>query len=147
MKDIDTEFFDYISSCLVETPDVQYDWRENNSEVILKKKNAEGFDIIIGHHKDYLYLNTDRGYHAHFESFEDFSKMLVHAMGLARDLLSKNMRIKEISTNSKPRKWVLEHYKNGIWQKEAWSGLLVWNYLGKTTEQYYSNDVLAAREL
>jgi hypothetical protein len=147
MKNIDLEFFEYISGRLAKAQNVKYEWRNDNTEIVLKKKNDEGFDIIIGHHKDYLYLDTDRGYHGHFEAFENFSEMLIHVMGLARDLLSKNMRIKEISTNSKPRKWVLEHCKNGVWKKEALSGLLVWNYFGKTNVRYYSNDILPVREL
>ena len=118
MKDNDQEFFEYISDRLEMTPDLDYEWRNNNSEIVFKKKNDEGFNVVIGHHKDYLCLATDKGYHDHFEALKDFSAALVDVMGLARDLMTKNMRIKEISTSGKPRKWVLEQYKNGVWKKK-----------------------------
>jgi hypothetical protein len=147
MKDNNLIFIEYVSDCLEKMPNLHYEWRNNNTEVVLNKNHDEGFDVIIGHQKDILYLNTDRGFHGHFEAYEDFSIMIVHVMGLARDLLRKNLRIREISTNAKPGKWILERYQNGAWKMESLSGLFLWNYFGKKTERSFVNDVLPAREL
>ncbi len=146
LEDIDAEFYRYVSGRLQETPCAQYEWRNDDTEVILRKRSAEGFDVIVGHCQDYLYISTDRGYHHHYEAYEDFSEILVTVMEVASELLTKNMRIREISANSKPRKWVLEHYRDGAWKKEAVVGLLVWNYFGKKSERYYSNDTLPVRQ-
>jgi hypothetical protein len=145
MEDYHLQFINCITDCLKKWPDVRYDWRNDNSEIVFKKKSENGFDVIIGHHKNHLFLNTDRGYHEHFEAYEDFSGILSHVMESARDLLSKNMRIREISANGNPRKWVLEHFNEGTWKTKTFTGKILWNFFGRKTEKVFSNDILPER--
>ena len=144
MKTDDQIFVNYILLFLEKTPTIQHEWRNNDTEVIFKKNNDNGFDVVIGHNKNILYLYTDRGFHNHFEAYRDFSNILEQVMGLARNLLSNNMRIREISSNNNARKWILEHYRNNAWEQESINGLILWNYFGKKTEKIYSNDIYPA---
>lgn len=68
-------------------------------------------------------------------------------MGVVRDLLSKNMRIKEILSNNKPVRWLLQYKGENGWETEATNGLIFYNYLGKKSERLNSNDTLPPRPL
>jgi hypothetical protein len=122
MKDNNQIFIHNISEFLEKIPKIQHEWRNNNTEIIFKKKNDNGFDAAAGHYKNILYIYTDRGFHNHFEAYDDFSSILVQVMDLLRDPVSNNMRIREISSNHKARKRILEHYMNNAWKKESVHG-------------------------
>lgn len=141
------QFFTYISSLLSDHPAIEYEWKKNNREIVFKKKTDSGFDITVSYEKQYITLETDRGYHDHFEAFEKFDEIIKYVMGIVRDLLSRDMRIKEILSNGKPRKWQLQSKQNGEWVTEASSGLIFWNYFRKRTEKNFSNNTLEPREL
>lgn len=139
-------FYDYISEVIKDYPSLDYEWKNNNKEILFKKKTDHGFDITIGYHNEkYIYVFTDRGFHDHFEVIDDFSETLKSVLGLVRDLLSKNMRIKEILAGKTPRKWILQNYIDGQWQDEHIVGSIFWNYLARKNERIYYNDVLPPR--
>lgn len=142
MEDNKIIFEKYISDCINDIQAIQSEWRRNFTEMVFKKNSEKGFDVILGYDKNYLYLDTDRGFHEHFEAYRDFSCVLEHVIRRVRDLLTKNMRIREVYTNDKPRKWILEHFENDIWKIEAVHGRILWNYFGKKTEKTYSNDII-----
>lgn len=143
------QFYNYISSRIEKEKSVKTEWRKENTEIIFHKNADSGYDIVLGFDGDALYLQTDRGYHDHFhiDMFKNFDKALESVMGLVRDLLSRNMRITEILSNNRSRKWLLQCFRDGQWKTESSSGLLIWNYLGKKTEKYYYNDILLPRQM
>lgn len=140
-------FYDYVSELIKDYPSLDYEWKNNNQEILFKKKTDQGFDITIGYHNEnYLYVNTDKGFHDHFEVIDDdFSETLKSVMGLVRDLLSYKMRIKEILAGNTPRKWILQNYIDGEWKDEHIVGNIFWNYFAKKSERIYYNDVLPSR--
>ncbi len=139
-------FKSYISKLIESESALDYEWNSDNSEIVFKKKTADGFDVSVGYDRNYLYISTDRGYHNHSEAPSCFEDILSDVMGEARDLLSSNMRIREISSNGKPRKWILEQFVDGRWNRRHVIGLLFWNYLGRRSEKIYSNDTLPTRD-
>jgi hypothetical protein len=126
---------------------IDYEWLNNNSEIIFKKNSPNGFDIILSYDKNFIYLNTNTGFHYYPNIINDFEQTLIEVMGLVRDLLSNNMRLKEFLSNNTPYKWSLQCYDDGEWKDEAYTKLIFWNYLGKKSERIYSNNILPAREL
>ena len=62
------------------------------------------------------------------------------ALGLARDLLSLAMRIRELRTGNKPYRWVMECYDSTGWRGEQEIGFLDRNHLGRASERTRVND-------
>ena len=67
------------------------------------------------------------------------------ALGLARDLLSPAMRIRELRTGNKPYRWVMECYDGAGWRGEQETGFLDRNHLGRAYERVYQNRALPGR--
>ncbi len=126
--------------------ELTHNW-DSNSKITFKKENENGFDITIEDDGDSISLETDNGYHDHFEinNFESEKQALSQVFGLVRDLLSNNMRIRVIMKSGKPTKWILEYFEDNKWQEESIMGLFTLNIFGKKTEQVFSNDILPSR--
>lgn len=140
-------FYKYISDIISDEKDLVYEWNDNKSEIIFKKNTDEGFDITVSYATNFIYMFTDRGYHKQFEIVDTLGETLNDIMGMVRDLLSKNMRIREYLTNKKPYKWNLEYFEDKQWKIAGSTTLMFWNYFGKKSEQIYSNDILPVRDL
>lgn len=100
-------------------------------------------------HPDGLMLFA-RGVHVHFDEhhdprLHDAEELVDEALGLARDLLSPAMRIRELCAGGKPYRWVMEYSDGAGWRGEQETGLLVWNYLGRRSERVYQNHALPGR--
>ena len=72
------------------------------------------------------------------------------ALGLARDLLSPAMRIRELRTGNKPYRWVMECYDSTGWRGEQETEFLDpnhlgRNHLGRASERVYPNRALPGR--
>lgn len=143
------KFHNYISDCIKNEKSIDYEWKKDNTEIIFKKKDENGFDVIVRLENDIIYLGSEKNYHEHFhiKQFKDIEKTIEFVMGLVRDMLSKNMRIKEISSNGKSYKYLLQQFHKNKWETESSDGLLFWNYFGKRSERIYSNDILPPREI
>ena len=123
---------------------------ENSNKIILKKVNDSGFDISIEDNGKFILLSTDNGYRFHLEvkNFKSTEDALSQMCALVRDLLSKNMRIKILLKNKKPKKWILEYYEDSSWHEErviGSIGLGIINIFSKKTQKIYSNDILPPR--
>jgi hypothetical protein len=125
---------------------------KNFTEITFYKKDKNGFDITIEEDNKELILFTETAYHEHFEydMFENKEEAFDYVFGLTRDLLSNNMRIREIQKNNMPTKVYLEYNKNNIWEEESSIGILSWttfNPFAKKKEIIYVNNILPGREL
>ncbi|TCI01128.1 hypothetical protein EZV61_19150 [Corallincola luteus] len=116
-------------------------WNEGCSEVLFRKLNDSGFDVTVGVDSGSVYLFTDRGYnnHWHLEYFSSEEQALETVFEQVRKLLNGHMRIRELRSNNKPYKWVLEVFHAGKWRNEAMSSLLFWNWFGKRSHHCYLN--------
>lgn len=91
-----------------------------------------------------------RGVHVHFDEhydpeFYDTEELVDEALGMARDLLSPDMRIRELRAGNKPYRWFMEHSDGTRWHAVHVTGLLFWNYLGRRSEHIYQNHTLPGR--
>jgi len=119
--------------------------------VLFRKQTESGFDIKVSFDapSQMISLETDRGYHDHFhtEKFENRAAAFSCVFGIVRDLLTQHMRIEEIQSNGRPRKWLLQAFRDGRWATESSTGLLFWNVFGRRTHVYYQNDALPPRAI
>ncbi|WP_416768235.1 hypothetical protein ACM66T_07525 [Sulfurimonas sp. ST-25] len=144
-----TKFRLYVDS-LPEINEIPHIWDESNLKVIFLKSDEGGFDISVSDDgDDIIGIETDMGIHdhIHIQEAESYEKALSFVFGLVRDMLSENMRIREITKNEKPVKWILENYQDGKWFEEHTVGLLLFNYFGKKSEKVYSNHTLPPRKI
>lgn len=143
-KTISREFFyEYLSKCMEIEDNLDYEWNNNNTELTIKKKSEEGFDVIVRFEVESFLIDTDIGWHDEFGNSEERLDWL---MGVIRDLLSKNMRIRVISSNEHPYKWIVELFNNSKWGGFLVKHLMFWKILGKKSEKFYTNDILPPRD-
>lgn len=71
--------------------------------------------------------------------------MVEDALGLVRDLLSPDMRVRELRAGRSAYRWFIEAFDGRTWKVEHMTGLLFWNYFGRRSEHIYQNAVLPGR--
>ena len=104
-----------------------------------------GFDVEVSVGDREIVVHA-LGAHEHFELGNGTpSEVCASVLGLVRDLLSPDMRIREIRSRGRPFRWFVESRNGPAWQVEAETGLLVFNYLGKRSERVYQNRQLPGR--
>ena len=140
-------FYEYINEIISNERQLVYEWCNDSSEITFKKNSHEGFDLIIKCDIDSIYIYTDIGYHNEYPLTKNLQTVLTEVTGLARDLLSKNMRIREYLSNNKPYRWDVESLVDNKWYSVDSTGLIFWNYLGKRSEKIYFNNILSEREI
>ena len=130
-------------------PEVLHEWSidadEDHCILDIPKKSEDGFDITFEVYPEEIMVMAG-GAHTQLSAREYKDKTVETAFGLLRDLLTKNMRVREKLSNGKPYSWSIESIGNGKWNFEESNTLFFWNYFGKKTEKIYSNDILPVRE-
>jgi hypothetical protein len=137
-----TFFLNHINNFIEELNNIEYEWIKDGKELIFKKKNVEGFDVIIGFEENHIYIYTNRGYHEHFEMMEKSEEVLNYVFETVRGLLNKKMRIIEFLSNGKAYMWKLQSLNNEKWKTVATNSLILWNYFGRKSENIYRNNFL-----
>ena len=106
--------------------------------------SQDGFDVELAASSDGIVLNAG-GFHTHFDQPGDIEDQVTQALGLARDLLSTGMRLRERRAGGLPYRWTIEIATATGWQTDQSTGLLFWNYLGRRSEAVFQNQQLPAR--
>jgi len=136
-------------------PEIKDNFTEINedfTEITFLKKDKDGFNITVEEGDGELILFTETAYHDHFthNMFNNKEETFDYVFGLVRDLLSNNMRIREIQKNHMPIKVYLEYNKNGKWEEESSIGILslvLFNPFAQKKEIIYTNNILPKRNL
>jgi hypothetical protein len=66
-------------------------------------------------------------------------------LGLARDLLSPDMRLRQLVAGGAPYKWIVEYHDGTSWRPEFVHGLLIFNIFGRRSTQTFQNHQLRGR--
>ena len=86
------------------------------------------------------------GAHEHFElQGSTPSEVCASVLGLVRDLLSPDMRIREMRSRGRAFRWFVESRNGPEWLVETETGLLFFNYFGRRSERVYQNRQLPGR--
>ena len=127
-------------------PSLKYQWKDDNY-VIGIEGDKEGFGLEIHLDEKEITLYTDYGIHQHLipDENEPISEFVASTVGLIRDLLSPDMRIKEYQSNGKGYRWDLEGNYGGKWEREDTTSLIFFNYFGTRSFTYFTNNLLPGR--
>lgn len=90
-------------------PDVgrlEIDNLRSRTALVLPRRNEDGFDVEVEAYPEELMLLT-HGVHVHFDDhydseLYDTEELVEQALGMTRDLLSPDMRIRELRAGNKP---------------------------------------------
>ncbi len=127
--------------------EVQHEWSidQNEDHCILNipKQTDDGFDIRVEVCPDQITVYGE-GTHRHFD-FTGSLEIVDSAFGLARDLLSPHMRIRELRAAGSPYRWFMESFQSDRWFVEQSTGLFFWNYFGQRSERILQNRILEGR--
>ena len=104
--------------------------------------DENGFSVTLAVSNSELTLHTDRGFHEHFDIERDIEGFFRQILGLTRDILSPEMRLRELRSNDRPYRWFLEAYDGSEWVQEFEMGLLVFNFFGKRSHRIFQNRIL-----
>lgn len=102
----------------------------------------DGFSIELAVSNSGVELTTDRGFHEYFEIEEDINAFFKQILGLTRDLLSPQVRLRELRSNDQPYRWRLEAWDGSNWVQEFEMGLLIYNFFGRKSQQVFQNHIL-----
>jgi hypothetical protein len=130
------------SQVLADHPELPHEWR-GRGDLAFPAVDADGFDVILQPDARGIIVLTGTGLHEHIEAIP--AEAVQDAMGLARDLLSVDMRIRERRAGGRGYHWTLERRAGDGWRMESRTGLLVWNYLARRSEHVYQNQQLPGR--
>lgn len=106
-----------------------------------------GFGLELAVSASGVTLSTDRGFHEHFEFEEDPETFIRQILGFSRDLLSPQMRLRELQSNNRPYRWFLEAWDGANWVAEFEMGLVMFNFVGKRSQQIFQNRILEGHSI
>jgi hypothetical protein len=124
-----------VLAALTTTTSVSCDWSTDGSRLRFPRQDDSGFDVEV-HATEHEIVVQAIGVHEHFEiAASSGPEVCVRVLGLVRDLLSPDMRIREVRAGDKPVRWFMESFSDGRWSPEAETGLLFFNYISRRTER------------
>ena len=108
--------------------EVAHGWKEHLNGVTLyfPETTADGFRVDVEASDTGVVLTAGRMHVPTFDDEESPADQVREALGLARDLLSAGMRLRELRILGVPYRWYLETEKEGEWIVEHEMGLLSW---------------------
>jgi hypothetical protein len=133
---------------LAKQPDLEHSWStgtRGRTVLTFPKRAQNGFDVVIEASPDEITV-YGVGAHQHVSASENINDCVQSALGLARDLLSRRMRVREYCASRKPYRWDMEIEQEQQWKLVTRTALLLWNYFGRRAERIYQNDTLPRRQ-
>jgi hypothetical protein len=136
----------YGTAVLAGNPEIVHEWSmaSGGCSLSIPAPFSAGFDVRfeIEVHAVKLYWGN---WHTRFEPAENINGLIEDLFGLLRDMLSPDMRVREVWAGAKPYRGFLESFDGARWSTEHEMGLIFWNYLGRRSVRTYSNSILPGR--
>jgi len=141
-----TELQSQGAAALAAAPAIKHSWVERPGLVALTfpSTSLTGFQVTVEASDAGITLSAGR-MHVPFDGQEGPAALVSQALGLARDLLSPSMRLREHRLLGLPYRWYLEHAVGEVWQVEHEMGLLAWFPSAFSTRAFYQNSQLPVR--
>ena len=131
-----------------DNPRAKHSWSvdadEDHCILDIPEQAAEGFSVTVQAFADEIILSAG-GAHCHFDAKAGIESCVETVLGLVRDLLSPQMRVRELRSNNRPYRWYIEVWNGEQWLAEEEYGYFFWNYFGRKAERHYQNHVLKSR--
>lgn len=147
VEQIATVLREEAANVLASHPDLHHEWSDEGSVVTLRFPPVDtlGFEVAVHAGEGYLYVLMGRTHESFDVDPRQPKEAVVAALGLIRDLLTPNMRLRELRAGGKPYRWFVENYDGSTWQLEAETGLLLYNFFGTRSEHVFQNRQLSDR--
>lgn len=136
----------YGASVLAKNVEIAHTWSTEPDFCALDipASSPKGFDIRFEIELDAVTLYRGN-WHTRFEPTGGIDALIERLFGLLRDMLSSNMRIRELCAGPSPYRGLLESFDGTHWSTEHAMGLIFWNYFGRRSVRTYSNSILPSR--
>lgn len=133
----------YGTTVFARHPEIAHEWsiEPDRCDLSIPAQSPNGFDIRFEIDRNAVTLYWGN-WHASFESTDTLVEEL---FGLLRDMLSPDMRVRELCAGASPFRGFLETYNGVRWSTEHEMGLIFWNYFGRRSVRTYSNSILPGR--
>ncbi|MFC1975965.1 hypothetical protein ACFLXQ_06170 [Chloroflexota bacterium] len=122
--------------------DESKDETQNSASLEVTSQSPNGFDVTIEIREGKVFLWTNTGFHDEWQIDDDHNSFMKSVFGFLRDLLSNNMRLRELRSNGQPYRWVLEGWNGKDWIMESTTGLIIYNYFGRKSEHIFQNQMI-----
>jgi hypothetical protein len=133
---------------LASHPELTHRWEEIPAglRLAVPAETVDGFEVVVEAYGGAV-LVAGVGFHVHFDWERTAAEKVRAALGLARDLLSPTMRVRELSAAGRPYRWELQRLDGREWRtQERTIGSIFRKYFGPRSERIYQNTTLPARD-
>jgi hypothetical protein len=145
VEELRQEFRRAAEAILAEHPKLRHELAADGSRLAFPRQDESGFDVEIFVDDQGLVVQA-LGAHEHFEGGSaSEAEVCGRALGLVRDLLSPDMRLRELRAGTKGVRWTVESRAAEGWRAEGTTRLLFFNYFGRRSERVYQNHQLPGR--
>lgn len=136
----------YGTAVLAKYPEIVHAWfaEPGSCDLSIPASHTNGFDIRLSAEPDAITLHWGN-WHTRFEPTAGTDTLVEAVFGLLRDMLSSDMRIRELCAGHNPYRGFLESYDGSRWSREKEMGLIFWNYFAERSVRTYSNSTLPGR--
>jgi hypothetical protein len=137
---------DQATSVLAPYPALNHKWLDQGAIVtlIFPPSDDSGFEVAVQVGNGYLYVLVDHSHYSFDVRSQPPESEITRALTLVCELLSTNMRLREIRSNDKPYRWLVERNVNGHWEPEIEEQDVLFNYFGRRAEHVYYNRQIPA---
>ena len=118
------------------------DEAQNLASLEVKSQSSEGFDVGVEIRADKIFFWTNTGFHDEWQIGKDHNSFMKSVFEFLRDVLSNNMRLRELRSNGRPYRWILEGWDGKDWIMESTTGLIFYNYFGRKSEHIFQNQMI-----
>ena len=144
--DLPKLFFSSGQAVFKSTPDLVHNWSHGAgiTTLTIPSSSPSGFEIRCEAEKEQITLHWGN-WHTPFELEASADQLVQDLFGLVRDMLSTDMRLRELVAGSTPYRGFLESFDGAAWTIEQEMGLAFWNFFAKRTERIFTNTALPPR--
>jgi hypothetical protein len=144
------ETFSLVAKRIIEadpqkTADYVLEKEKANWKLKIPKQDSSGFDIVVVADSSEVTVHAEYGAHRHFTSEGNHEETVRNALGLARDLLSENMRVRVFSVFGMTYRFDFEWYRYNKWENDGTTVLLGLPWFLGGVQKFYSNHRLPPR--
>ena len=115
------------------------------AELTFPVQSSDGFEVRITVNKLGVRVHSGELVHAGIEHSKDPRGAVEAAFGMARDLLSPQMRLRERYVGERIIWAAVERFDGTVWRRSYDSGRLLFNYFGRRRESIFVNRQLPGR--
>jgi hypothetical protein len=113
-------------------PTLRYD--ESADSITVQPSSRDGFAVGL--------LQRGAGFTVHFAGWHEEFVSETEALNCFAFGLSERCRLRVLSRGSFDYRWIVQHYRDGIWQDDSETGLLLFPFWLSRTQRYLQNHAI-----